>query len=189
VFNDVDNALRLRQETTQRLSLPRRFALVAGVMATALVIAAAGRGLIVEPVLVPSGSMVPTIPAGSRLVVVAERLHRDQPARGEIVTLADPAYPGRRLVKRVIALAGETITTAAGRVMIDGEALEEPWLKSGSVTELAEPVVVPAGHYYVMGDARLVSVDSRAFGPVALDSIEGRGRMIAAPLDHAGTIH
>ncbi len=86
------------------------------------------------------------------------------------------------LIKRVIALPGETIEVRDGKVLIDGRTLEEPYIRDGVVTGPIEPRHVPAGHVWVMGDNRSNSKDSRFFGPIEDDLIVGRAFVRVWPL-------
>lgn len=103
------------------------------------------------------------------------------------------------LIKRVIALPGETVVFADNRVLVNGTALDEPYLPVGTPTlparsgttwshrcTLDDPCPVPAGHVWVMGDNRLNSRDSRYLGPIPTDAIVGRAVAIMWPFDRIG---
>ena len=87
-----------------------------------------------------------------------------------------------------MALPGETIEVVDGQVYIDGELLEETWLTRSGGPDLDEQLV-PQSHVFVMGDNRGNSRDSRAFGPIHLNQVVGRARLIYWPLEDAGLIH
>ena len=102
------------------------------------------------------------------------------------------------LVKRVVGLPGETISSTDGNLYIDGKPLSEPWLPPGPSScstalpddthqqfNLPGPVKIPAGDYYVMGDNRTDSEDSRYFGPIPKSLIVGRAVAVVWPLDQA----
>jgi signal peptidase I len=101
-----------------------------------------------------------------------------QPHRGDVVLFDAP--PEERtasistLVKRVVGLPGETIEARSGRVYVNGHPLREPYLPSGTQTGDLTRQVVPAGSYFVLGDNRAASSDSRVFGPIPQSSITGR---------------
>ena len=95
------------------------------------------------------------------------------PKRGEIIVFEYPMEPGRDFVKRVIALPGETVSIEAGSILIDGDVLEEPYIvKKGQ--HYMSPILVPEGSYFVVGDNRENSSDSRFWGPVDMTNIIGK---------------
>jgi len=182
MFETLEAALERRESDAARLSFPQRLVLVVAIGAASMALAAAGRGVVVEPVVVPTPSMVPTIPAQSRVLVVAESLFADAPSRGDIVTFASPEDPDQRLVKRIIGVEGERIATVDGQVTVNGKPLDEPWLRPNTVTKDLEPITVPPGTFFVLGDARAVSVDSRVFGPVPEEFIRARAGAVVLPV-------
>ena len=108
------------------------------------------------------------------------------PERGDIIVLKDPRDPsGDRLVKRIIGLPGEKFEIADGRVYINGRELHEPYLAS-AWSGNAPPIRIPDGQYYVMGDNRGNSEDSRYFGLVERDLIIGKTAVIFWPRDSFG---
>jgi signal peptidase I len=161
---------------------------------------------------VPSGSMRPTILEGDRIYVnklayglripfTTKWLARwDEPRRGEIVTMKSPA-DGIRLVKRVVGLPGDRISMRGNRLIINGtpseyritdrdRTLSLPGgthaltLAPGELSPNTFPeVTVPEGHYFMMGDNRDMSRDSRMIGTVPLRSIYGRCGYVALSLD------
>ena len=117
--------------------------------------------------------MLPTLENGEFLVVnkLGYRLH--QPLRGDIIVFQDPADAGRKLIKRIIGLPGETVEMADGTVLIDGQVLPEPYLEdSGNYTRA--PSVLPTDQYFVLGDNRNNSSDSRSWGTLPREDIVGR---------------
>ena len=170
--------------------------LVAVVLCTVLL-----RTFVVQSFYIPSGSMLPTLQLGDRIIVdkLSYRFH--DPQRGDIVVFARPPLEDQAysdLVKRVIGLPGETISSKGGAVYINGKRLAEPWLPPGpqSATnalaggdshpqfDLPGPVKIPPGDYYVMGDNRQDSEDSRFFGPIPKSLIVGRAVAVVWPLGH-----
>jgi signal peptidase I len=134
---------------------------------------------------VPSGSMLPTLQIGDRMMVdkvpgLAHDIHR-----GDIVVFhrapgdTDTQYP--ILVKRVIGLPGETISSNGDTIYINGRAIAEPWLAAMNTTTTCPQSAfgipsthIPIGQYYVMGDCRNDSSDSRVWGTVPVANIIGR---------------
>ncbi|HEY8347290.1 MAG TPA: signal peptidase I [Symbiobacteriaceae bacterium] len=154
----------------------RRHPLVewAETLAVALLVALLIRGFVVQVYLVEGESMEPTLHSNERLLVNKLVYRFRDPLPGEIVVLRNPVQ-GRDLIKRVVAVAGETVEVRDGVVYINGKPLEEPY-KNTLYTDYPDtpPVVVPEGTIYVMGDNRGRSYDSRMMGPVDIDLVEGK---------------
>ena len=169
------------------------------VVLVALVLAFGVRTYVAQMFYIPSGSMLPTLQVGDRIVVDKLSYHLHGVHRGDIVVFRRPPLEHADysdLVKRVIGLPGDTVSSVDGRVYIDGKPLAEPWLPTpepmtspSPVAEgfsLIHPYTVPAGEYFVMGDNRTNSEDSRYFGPIPADLIVGKMAFVAWPLDDSG---
>lgn len=117
-------------------------------------------------------SMAPSLKEGDYLVTetVSPRLGNIE--RFDLIVFNCPALGGREVVKRVIALPGETVKISVGRVYVDGKELEQPFLRSGGYAHWG-PGVVPEGSYFVLGDNRVSSVDSTAWGPIPARLVTG----------------
>jgi len=150
------------------------------VIVFAALVAAGLRTFVVQAFYVPSISMTPTLQKGDRIVVlkIGYTIHT-----GDIIvfrrTPADTYTTDADLVKRVIGVPGETISSHGATVLIDGKRLKEPWLPAltGPCVESAEKIPttkIPAGHYFVMGDCRGDSSDSRVWGTVPASYIVGK---------------
>jgi signal peptidase I len=160
------------------------------IIVVALVGALVIRTVLFQAFFIPSASMDPTLKVHDRILVNKLSYHMHPVHRGDIVVFK--RSPNMRttegdikdLVKRVIGLPGETIdSTPDGHVEINGHALSESYLPPG--TALGPPIpkqVIPAGHYFVMGDNRTDSSDSRFFGPIARSQIIGRAFILIWPL-------
>ena len=109
------------------------------------------------------------------------------PQRGDIVVFHLPDRQGADLVKRVVGLPGETVELRDGRVYVDGALLEEPYLSSFDDSN-EPPVAIPEGHYYVLGDNRGVSFDSRSMGPIDQAHIIGKAWVSYWPLDRLSVL-
>ena len=191
-------------------------------IAVALAIAFIIKSFLFQAFYIPSESMVPTLEVGDRVLVNKLSYDLHDLHRGDIVVFAaEPNVEWHRagiddLVKRVIALPGETITQCdTDRVCIDGKLLSESYLPKGTVTTIpselpyinaangrkvlvCEPVgpdgspqggcKVPAGKVFVMGDNRTNSSDARANGPIKESSIVGRVFVRIWPVDRIGLL-
>lgn len=145
---------------------------------------------------IPSSSMAGTINEGDR--VYSEKISYlfSNPEAGDIVTFADPMQQQRTLIKRVIATEGQTIDLRFGDVYVDGEKLDEPYVKGQQTfplqtaygVDIAYPYTVPAGCVWVMGDNRGDSLDSRHFGAVPVSSVIGKAVLTYWPLPRIGLI-
>jgi len=132
-------------------------------------------------------SMEPNLHTDQRLVVekVTYRLH--EPRRGDVIVLRIPERGPELLIKRVIALPGETVEVRDGNVYIDGVVLSEPYLSQPTYGQFG-PLRVPEGDVFVMGDNRGASNDSRIFGPVPENRILGRAWVSYWPPDDLGLV-
>ena len=166
-----------------------------------LIILALGLALLIKTFLVqafyiPSPSMEPTLIPGDRVLVNKVGLDFHEPNRGDIVVFENPNFerepqgalgrltswlveglgfaqaPEEDFIKRVIGLPGETVEGKDGKVFVNGVALDEPYVNAR--TSDFDPVTIPEGKIWVMGDNRANSSDSRVFGAIELDSVVGR---------------
>jgi signal peptidase I len=137
--------------------------------------------------VVDGPSMQPNLYYGQRVMIekVTYRLFHG-PRRGDVVVVDVPGST-EPLIKRVVALAGETVEIQDGQVTIDGKLLEEPWVEYAGGRDLP-PTTVPPLHVVIMGDNRPNSRDSRAFGPVHVDQIDGRALFIYWPPESVGRL-
>jgi signal peptidase I len=160
----------------------RRHALSWGLpIVIAIVLALVLRAYVIGTFSIPSGSMTPTLQIGDRIVVDKLSLHMGGVHRGDIIVFhrTEAVLCGRPaesyLVKRVIGLPGDHLSSHGNTVLVDGKPLAEPWLPANDPLETpVKPVTVPAGEYYVMGDDRGNSCDSRYWGEVPRSNIVGR---------------
>ena len=123
--------------------------------------------------IVTDRSMLPLLSDGEYFLVNRYLYHFTHPKRGDIIVLHRWIGDPDRYVKRVIGLEGETLLIHAGHVYVNGHQLEEPYILGSTFPEMG-PLKLSKGAYFVMGDNRVESLDSRYFGPVKLSDIEGR---------------
>jgi signal peptidase I len=154
----------------------------------ALLIAIGINLFLAQATQVQGQSMEPNLHTAQRLVVekVTYRFHG--PRRGDIVVIDLPEAGPELLIKRVIGLPGETISSQGGQVFINGEPLEEPYVTNPGGRDVPEQVVPPL-HVFAMGDNRQYSNDSRNFGPVPIEDIIGKAWFSYWPLELLGLVN
>jgi signal peptidase I len=124
--------------------------------------------------------MEPTLRPGDKIDISLGK----QPSRGRIVVLRTPPnVDGNYVIDRVVGLPGEAIAASDGHVSVNGRMLAEPWLAAGTKTNNFGPVDIPLASYFVMGDNRDDSADSRVYGPIPASSVTGVAFAIVYPLN------
>lgn len=132
------------------------------------------RATLVLPVRIESASMEPTLRRGDVVLVSRRAPDPESLEHGDLVVLDDPR-DGRRTIKRVVGLPGETVVVLDGVLHVDGEPVDEPWVDPSTVDGYySRTFVVPPDHVLVLGDNRANSVDSRDYGPVDRAGLRGR---------------
>jgi signal peptidase I len=142
-----------------------------------------------QPVKVEGTSMTPEL-ADQERIFVNKFLYRLEPIeRGDIVVFHYPRDPSKSFIKRVIGVAGDRIRIDAGEVRVDGKALEEDYVSPAYADQrsMAE-IMVPPHCYFVLGDHRAMSNDSRDFGPVDAGYIYGKAVFGYWPVDKVGRV-
>ena len=180
-------------------SLIEWVAVAVGALAVALLI----KAFLLQAFFIPSTSMHDTLAVNDRVLVNKLSYVIGEVDRGDIIVFDKPEQAGGTIddfIKRVIALPGETITFVGGEVFIDGQRLQEPYIDGaatnhGSVAIDAEGCInqpapdtctLAEGYFFVMGDNRGNSTDSRHFGPIPEDTIVGRAFLKVWPLGDIG---
>ena len=135
-------------------------------------------------------SMTPSLLASDRLLVARRPFATYSPRRGDLVVVRAPTAEERRYIKRVVGLPGQEVRLSQGLLFVDGERLSEPYLEGLPASPgMAESRwSLDQGQYFVMGDNRAHSTDSREFGPVGLGQIEGSAWFRFWPLGRWGRI-
>lgn len=141
---------------------------------------------------IPSGSMIPTINKGDHLIVNLIPNYYRLPDRGEVVVFE---YNGENLIKRVIGLPGDEIDLVEGKVYINGEEVDETaYILTLNSTreyvgsEVEFPYIVPENQYFMMGDNREGSADSRIFGAISKEKLLAIGALKIYPLQEIGIL-
>jgi signal peptidase I len=142
-----------------------------------------------QPVKVEGTSMMPSLDDQER-IFVNKYVYRLEPIqRGDIIVFRYPRDPSKSFIKRVIGLAGDRIRIEGGEVFVNGEALEEDYVPSVYADQRSYPeIVVPPHSYFVLGDHRTMSNDSRDFGPVDVGFIYGKAVFGYWPMDKMGRV-
>jgi len=184
------------------------------IVVIALGLALGIQAVIVKPYRIPSESMEPTLNVGQRVLVNRIGKRFSTPAVGDVVVFHPPdgadrgelscgvnpqggicpkAVKGRsdvNFIKRIVAVGGDTITIADGHVIRNGKLQREPFIRpcGGGSCTFEQPITIPAGHYFMMGDNRGASDDSRFWGPVPEDWIIGGAFATYWPPNRIGTL-
>jgi len=180
------------------------------IIVAAVLLALAIQGFLVKPYRIPSPSMVSTLLPGDRVLVDRVGYHFSPPSRGDIVVFnsvqagqdAPGALPYLTLIKRIVGLPGETVSLEDGHVLIDGVRLDEPYIHKGAdgvpdptnpfirgtPWSLEEPFTLGPDEYFMMGDNRTMSEDSRGWGPMYSHEIIGKAFFMYWPITRFGVL-
>ena len=144
---------------------------IAASLALGAVASGLAQQLLVTVYVVDGVSMEPTLAPGQRLLVW--RPCGDL-TRGDLVVFRNPIEPDEVMVKRILGLPSERVEVAAERLFVGGFEIGEPYVKVGTRTGALEPQTVFEGHYFLLGDNRTESVDSRRLGPIPRRLVVGK---------------
>ena len=184
------------------------------IVAVALGLALGIQAFLVKPFRIPSESMVPTLEIGQRVLVDRVSFRFGDPDRGDIVVFKPPAGADQTMcgverpsdqacpketpersdtnfIKRVVGVPGDHLKVMGGRVFIDGKQQDEPFIRpddSCSICNLPEEITIPKGHFFMMGDNRGESADSREWGPIPEKWIIGKAFVTYWPPGKIGTL-
>jgi len=148
-------------------------------LAIAIACALVVRGAFFRVYAIPSASMAPTLQPGDQIVVTPYRAPFARvPRRGDVVVFRSPLGRDELLIKRIIAAPGDLIASQDGRVTIGGHTLAEPYVQRDGASGVIAPQIVPAGCYFVAGDNREDSWDSRSWGVLPHELVAGRARLV-----------
>jgi signal peptidase I len=142
-----------------------------------------------QPMQVEGTSMLPLLKNHERIVVNRIAYHVESIHRGDIIVFHYPLDPAQSFIKRVIGLPGDWVSIRGGQVYVNGRRLREPYVLPAYLDEETyAPVHVAPGHYYVLGDHRDFSSDSRTWGTVAREYIYGKAVFSYWPLSDVGSL-
>jgi signal peptidase I len=173
----------------------------AGIAVVAVLVALAVQAWLIKPYRIPSESMLDTLRPGDRVLVNRLVYHLREPERGEVVVFRYPKDPDVVFIKRIIGTPGDVVEVRKGHVYVNDRLVREPYVHrtegradptvaqasiAGSTLHdpwsLSEPYTIPVGQYFVMGDNRTDSDDSRDWGTVPRSAIVGEGLATYWPL-------
>ena len=164
-----------------------------GVIGGGIAIALLVEAFLIQAFWIPSPSMEPTLDVGDRVLVNKLSYKFHEVNRGDVVVFERPpgASTGQNgeikdLIKRVIAVGGDTVEAKEGEVFVNGERIDENYLEPGTSTDNLPLKTIPDGRVFVMGDNRTNSEDSRVFGPIGEDAIVGRAFIRVLPVTDIG---
>jgi signal peptidase I len=158
--------------------------LVVSVVASALIII-----FLYQPVRVEGTSMLPMLEDQDRLFINKLAYRVGEIHRGDVVVFLYPRDREKSYIKRVIAGPGDDLKIDHGQVYVNGVRVAEPYVPKRFADDRSQPeMTVPAHEYFVMGDHRSISSDSRDFGPVDRELIYGKAAFVYWPMDQAGVV-
>ncbi len=170
-------------EKPVRISFIRWIAEMVGLVAVAFLLATAIKTWVVQPFIIPSGSMVPTLEISDRVLVNKFLYRFSDPRPGDIVVFLEPGSDSTDYIKRVIAIDGQTVDINDGKVSVDGVTVPEGYTRGLRTDDgdVAMPYVVPEESVFLMGDNRPNSRDSRWFGAQPTTRVLGKAFAIYWP--------
>jgi signal peptidase I len=142
-----------------------------------------------QPVRVEGTSMLPMLEDQDRLFINKIAYRMGDIHQGDVVVFQYPRDHSKSYIKRVIALPGDRLRITAGEVYVNGNRLQEPYVPARFEDDRSQPeMVLPQHEYFVMGDHRSISSDSRDFGPVDRDLIYGKAVFVYWPMEQVGVV-
>ncbi len=156
------------------------------IVVAAFAIAMLVQYFLIKPFTIHQISMESTLLEGDRILLSRLTYHFRDPQSGDVIVFDSPVNQNEDLVKRVVAVAGQTVEIEDGRLYVDGVAQEEPYLLEQPFEGAYPETVIPPGQVFVMGDNRNNSGDSRLFGPIDIDTIIGKAFVIYWPISRWG---
>jgi len=176
--------------TPEEVSFGRWVLELVVLVAVAFLLATGIKTWVVQPFVIPTGSMIPTLEIGDYVIANKFVYRFDDPQAGDIVVFMSPSSNSTDYIKRVIAVGGQTVDLRDGVVYVDDVALDEPYVhgQRSDPGPLRMPVTIPDGYVWLMGDNRENSQDSRWFGPQPVTRVVGKAFFIYWPFSDFGTL-
>ncbi|WP_328793727.1 signal peptidase I [Heliomicrobium undosum] len=178
------------ESALQRQAKPPKSAVreIAEAVLVAVALAFLIRFFLFQPFYIPSGSMEPTLMPLDRIIVSKVNYWFSEPAHGNIIVFRFPEDPSRDFVKRVIAVGGQTVKIRNSQLFVDDRPIPEPYLPPALRMGDYGPFTVPEGKFFVMGDNRNHSDDSRRWGVVPRENVIGQAVFLYWPFDRIRTL-
>lgn len=146
------------------------------------------RTYIAQPFIVSGASMEPNFHNGEYLIIDELTYEFRPPERGEVVVFRYPLNPSEFFIKRIVGLPKETVEIENGKISVNGAAFEEPYLENSLKTAPDIKIILDEGEYFVLGDNRPHSSDSRLWGALPKNKIMGRALLRLWPIAKAGFV-
>ncbi len=187
--NDTSPGEERPPVSSDKLAPPRPFRLWMRDLVFSVVVSFFIITFLYQPVKVEGTSMLPRLEDQDRLFINKFVYHFEKVERSDVVVFHYPRDPEKSYIKRVIALPGDSLMVEEGQVFVNGHLLSEPYVPEKYRDIRSVPrMTVPPHEYYVMGDHRSISSDSRDFGPVERHFIYGKAEFIYWPSDQVGIV-
>ena len=143
-----------------------------------------------QPVRVEGTSMLPNLEDQDRLFINKLAFRVGDIHRGDVVVFLYPHDQTKSYIKRVIALPGDRVRIDHGCVWVNGKALREPYVPARFTDDRSQPeLLIPINEFFVMGDHRSISSDSREFAPLPPNLLSAKAAFVYWPMDQAGVVH
>ncbi len=168
----------------KRSNITRTIVEIAMIVTAAFIIALLVQAFLVKPFTIHQISMRPTLEEGDRILLSRLTYRLREPERGDVIVFHSPINTDEDLVKRVVGVAGDRVSVSSGKLYVNGDPQNEPYLLEQQFSGEMPEIVVPDGDVFVMGDNRNNSGDSRLFGPISRDSIIGSAFCVYWPISH-----
>jgi signal peptidase I len=177
---------RVPKKEKRPRTLMRTVVEIVVIVAAAFALAMLVQAFIVKPFTIHQISMEPTLQEGDRVLISRLSYHFHDPKAGDVVVLHSPVDASEDLVKRIVAVGGDTVAIRDGDLFVNGVAVVEPYLNEQDFRGEYPETVILDGQVFVLGDNRNNSGDSRLFGPIDVDSIIGSAFAIYWPIGDWG---